>query len=249
MLSVDHRWTYEYDTVAAAGAICLLYERSAGKSPLTPASRRWLPRLGLRRAVLRCPGLRCPGPRRAVLRRAGLAAGLTTIALAAAACASQSGTVSLPSKGGTPEPSQAVLTGPARTPVQAVTAAYQGYWQAYAAAMTSSDPGRARVILARYSTPGGVTALLATLGRVWRAHEVAYGGAVTHVRGVRITGRRASVHDCLDLSHFGVQNKRTGQVVSNSFGLPDLDYYVTLVLSGGRWRVSNMTPVEAPCTP
>jgi len=221
-----------------------MYERSAGKAPLTPASRRWLPRLGPRRAVLRCAGLRCAG-----LRRAALAAGLTTIALAAAACAGQPGSVSLPSKGGTPEPSQAMLTGPARTPAQAVTAAYQGYWQAYAAAMTSSDPGRARVILARYSTPGGVTALLATLGRVWHAHEVAYGGAVTHVRGVRITGRRASVHDCLDLSHFGVQNKRTGQVVSNSFGLPDLDYYVTLVLSGGRWRVSNMTPVEAPCTP
>lgn len=201
-----------------------MYVRSAGKAPLSPASRRWPSRVGL-------------------------AAALPAIALAAAACAGQPATVALPAKGGTTIPSQAALTGPRRTPAQAVTAAYQGYWQAYAAAMNSSNPRRARAILAPYSTPGGSTALIVSLRRVWRAREVAYGGAVTHVRGVRITGRRASVHDCLDLSHFGVQNKTTGQVVSNSFGLPDLNYYVTLELSGGRWRVSNMTPVEAPCTP
>lgn len=207
-----------------------MYLRNAGKAPLVPASRRWPP-------------------------GAGAAAGPAVVALALAltpalaACAGQQANVTLPAKGGTAAPSQAVLTGPARTPAQVVTAAYQGYWQAYAAAMTASNPGRARTILARYSTPGGITALVSSLRRVWRAHEVAYGGAVTHVLSVRITGRRASVHDCLDLSHFGVQHKATGQVVSNSFGLPDLNYYVTLELSGGRWRVSNMTPVEVPCTP
>lgn len=207
-----------------------MYLRNAGKAPLVPASRRWPPRAGA---------------------AAGLAvAALTlTLGLTLAACAGQPANVPLPAKGGTAAPSQAVLPGPARTPAQVVTAAYQGYWQAYAAAMTASNPGRARTILARYATPGGITALISSLRRVWHAHEVAYGGAVTHVLSVRITGRRASVHDCLDLSHFGVQSKTTGQVVSNSFGLPDLNYYVTLELSGGRWRVSNMTPVEVPCTP
>ncbi len=201
-----------------------MYVRNAGKSPLSPpALCRWS-------------------------ARAGLTAGLASVALAAAACGGQPASVPLPAKGGTAAPSQAVLTRPARTPAQVVTAAYQGYWQAYAAAMTASSPGRARVILARYSTPGGITALIGSLRRVWRAHDVAYGGAVTHVLSVRITGRRASVHDCLDLSHFGVQDKTTGQVVPNSFGLPDLNYYVTLELSGGRWRVSNMTPVEVSCT-
>jgi hypothetical protein len=199
--------------------------RSAGKAPLSPAS-------SLQTA------------------RAGLAAACAALAaLAAAACGGQAPTVSLPAKGGTAAPSPAVLTGPARTPVQAVTAAYQGYWQAYAAAMSSSRPGRARAILAPYSTPGGIATLIGSLRRVWRAGDVAYGGAVTHVRSVRVTGRSASVHDCLDLSHFGVLDKTTGQVVPNSFGLPDLNYYVTLELSGGRWRVSNMTPVEVPCTP
>ena len=201
-----------------------MYVRNAGKSPLSPpASCRWPARVGL-------------------------TAGLASVALAAAACGGQQPSVSLPAKGGTAAPSQAVLTRPARTPAQVVTAAYQGYWQAYATAMTASSPGRARAILARYSTPGGITALIGSLRRVWRAHDVAYGGAVTHVLSVRIAGRRASVHDCLDLSHFGVQNKTTGQVVPNSFGLPDLNYYVTLELSGGRWRVSNMTPVEVSCT-
>ncbi len=117
-------------------------------------------------------------------------AGLASVALAAAACGGQQPSVSLPAKGGTAAPSQAVLTRPARTPAQVVTAAYQGYWQAYAAAMTASSPGRARVILARYSTPGGITALIGSLRRVWRAHDVAYGGAVTHVLSVQ--DRRAA---------------------------------------------------------
>ncbi len=66
---------------------------------------------------------------------------------------------------------------------------------------------------------------------------------------MRITGRRALLHDCLDLSHFGVLDKRTGRVVPGSFGLPGQDYYVSLELSGGRWKVANMQPVEVPCSP
>ena len=130
-----------------------MYVRNAGKSPLSPpASCRWPARVGL-------------------------TAGLASVALAAAACGGQQPSVSLPAKGGTSAPSQAVLTRPARTPAQVVTAAYQGYWQAYATAMTASSPGRARVILARFSTPGGITALIGSLRRVWRAHDVEIGRA------------------------------------------------------------------------
>jgi hypothetical protein len=201
-----------------------MYVRSAGNAPLPPAPSRWSVRLGL-------------------------AAGFTAAGLAAAACGSQPASVTLPPKASGATPSQAVLSTTPSTPRQAVTAAYQGYWQAYAAAMTASSPVRARAMLAGYVTRGGLPSLIASLRRVWRAHDVAYGAAVTHVKSVQVTGRRASVHDCLDLSHFGVLNKVTGQVVSNSFGQADLNYYVTLVRSGGRWRVSNMTPVEIPCTP
>ena len=236
-----------------------MYGRSAGKAPLSPARSRRAAQAGRPVAGAALAGPAPPGPAQALApqplaspagpAQAGLALAVLAVALAVTACSGQAPAVSLPAKGGTGAPSQAALTGPGHTPAQAVTSAYQGYWRAYAAAMSASGAGRARAILAPYSTPGGVTALIGSLRRVWRAHEAAYGGAVTHVRDVRLTGHRASVHDCLDLSHFGVLDKSTGQVVPNSFGLPDLNYYVTLELSGGRWRVSNMTPVEVPCTP
>ena len=94
-----------------------------------------------------------------------------------------------------------------------------------------------------------MTQLLGNLQSIWAANDTAYGGAVVHVKGVQITGRRAILHDCLDLSHFGVLNRATGRVVPDSFGLPNRDYYISLVRSGGRWRVSNMEPVEVPCEP
>ncbi|HUZ22398.1 MAG TPA: hypothetical protein VMV07_01385 [Streptosporangiaceae bacterium] len=180
------------------------------------------------------------------------AAGLTAVALAAAACGSQAPSVALPPKAATATAAPAApaaLSGPAQTPAQAVAGAYQAYWQAYAAAMTSANATQARVILAPYTVPAGVARLIGTLKLVWAAHDTAYGGAVTHVKGVEITGRRAILHDCLDLSHFGVTDQLTGRVMPDSFGRPNQDYYVTLLLSGGRWLVSNMQPVEVPCTP
>jgi len=178
----------------------------------------------------------------------GLAAGLAGLALAAAACGGQSAGVALPHKGTAPA-RQADASGPPRSPRQLVAGAYQGYWRAYAAAMTASKPGRARHILAPYEAPSGMPTLIGSLRRVWAAHDVAYGGAITHVKSVHITGSSAMVHDCLDLSHFGVLDTATGRVVPDSFGLANLNYYVTLELSGGRWRVSNMQPVEVPCKP
>jgi hypothetical protein len=115
--------------------------------------------------------------------------------------------------------------------------------------MTASRPRQARRILTPYEAPSGMPTLIGSLRRVWAAHDVAYGGAITHVKSVHITGGSAMVHDCLDLSHFGVLDTATGRVVPDSFGLANLNYYVTLELSGGRWRVSNMQPVEVPCKP
>jgi hypothetical protein len=175
--------------------------------------------------------------------------GLAGLAAVTAACGGQAAPVALPPKAATATAAPAALTGPARTPHQVVTAAYRAYWRAYAAAMTAASTTRAESLLAPYEDSAGLPRLIGSLKRVWAAHDAAYGGAVTHVKGVQITGHRAIVHDCLDLSHFGVVNSRTGRVVPDSFGLPDQDYYVTLLLSGGRWRVSNMTPVEVPCQP
>lgn len=183
-----------------------------------------------------------PGRRPAPVVAAGLAGG----ALALAACGGQPASVALPQKAGASAAASATAD-PPHTRRQAVAAAYHAYWHAYAAAMTSSSAARARSILAPYEVASGLPKMISSLRRVWAAHDVAYGGAVTHVTDVRIAGRRAVVHDCLDLSHFGVLDKATGQVVPDSFGLPNQDYYVTLLLTGGRWRVSNMQPVEVPC--
>jgi hypothetical protein len=159
--------------------------------------------------------------------------------------------VSLPARAagtGTAAPAALASSAP-RTPRQAVTAAYRGYWRAYAAAMSADSTARATAILAPYNAPSGMPLLIKNLKAIWKARDVAFGGAVTHVKSVRITGRRAILNDCLDLSHFGVSNQRTGRVVPNSFGPAYQDYYVTLLRSGGRWRVSNMQPVEVPCEP
>jgi hypothetical protein len=202
----------------------LKFVLSAGKAPLWPADRRW--------------------PARYLI-----AAGLTGLVLILAACGGQAPDVALPKKSSATPTATAAVTQHKQTPAELAAAAYLGYWQAYAAAMTAGHRARARSILAPYETAAGLPHLLSSLQQVWAAHEVAYGSADPHVLSVHVTGRRALLHDCLDLSHFGVLDKVTGRVVPTSFGLPNLDFYVTLVLSGGRWRVSNMQPVEVPCKP
>ena len=199
-------------------------------------------------SLSRCAGNR-PGGRRALAGPAALSAALAAAALGAAACGSQAAAVRLPAPQQSATPAPAVLARPSASPRQQVARAYRGYWLAYAAAMTAGRPGRARNILAPFESPSGLTQLVRSLRKVWAAHDAAYGGAITHVKSVHVTGRRALVHDCLDLSHFGVLDKRTGRVVPGSFGLPSQDFYVSLELSGGRWKVANMQPVEVPCSP
>jgi|HubBroStandDraft_2_1064218.scaffolds.fasta_scaffold300238_2 hypothetical protein len=171
--------------------------------------------------------------------------------LAVAACGTtQAASVALPAKGSAAAAVPAAApSAAAATPQQVVAADYAGYWQAYGQAMTAGNAASARAILAPYAAAGVIGRLVASLHGVWAAHDEAYGAAQPHVLGVTITGTRALLHDCLDLSHFGVLDKATGRVVSGSFGLADRDYYVTLVQSGGRWLVSNMEPVEVPCQP
>jgi hypothetical protein len=171
--------------------------------------------------------------------------------LAVAACGTtQAASVALPAKGSAAPAVPAVApSAAAATPQQVVAADYAGYWQAYGQAMTAGNAASARAILAPYAAAGVIGRLVSSLHGVWAAHDEAYGAAQPHVLGVTITGTRALLHDCLDLSHFGVLDKATGRVVSGSFGLADRDYYVTLVQSGGRWLVSNMEPVEVPCQP
>jgi hypothetical protein len=169
------------------------------------------------------------------------------LAIAIAGCGAQS-SVALPRKSGQLV-APAALNSPGQSARQQVIAAYTGYWQAFAAAMSSQNAARARAILAPYDSASATAQAVKADRRVWAAHETGYGSAVTHILGVRLTGSRALVHDCLDLSHFGAENVRTGRVVPASFGLPQLNSYVTLTRSAGRWLVTNTQPVEVPCAP
>jgi hypothetical protein len=167
------------------------------------------------------------------------------LAIAVTGCGAQP-TVALPAK--SPQlTAPTALSGQTLTARQQVLAAYIGYWRAFAAAMSSQNAARARAIMAPYEPAGAIAQTVKADQRVWAAHETGYGNAVPHILGIRLTGHRALVHDCLDLSHFGAQNMRTGRVVPQSFGLPHLNCYVTVIRIGGRWLVTNMQPVEVPC--
>lgn len=183
-----------------------------------------------------------------VHRRLPVTAAVAILTLTAAGCAGQSA-ARLPGKA---HPAAAVRSSspPRSLPVRdQVTQAYQGYWRAYADAMGVRSVSRARAIMAPYDFPAALPQAMKYLRLVWAAHDVAAGGAVTHVLSVQVRGHRATLHDCLDLSQFGLRSTVTGQVVPGSFGGSRLDFYITLLLSAGRWRVSNMVQVEVPCAP
>jgi hypothetical protein len=167
------------------------------------------------------------------------------LAITVTGCGAQP-TVALPAK--SPKlTAPTALSGQTLTARQQVLAAYTGYWRAFATAMSSQNAARARTIMAPYEPASAITQTIRADQRVWAAHETGYGSAVPHILEVRLTGNRALVHDCLDLSRFGAQDTSTGRVVPESFGLPHLNFYVTVIRIGGRWLVTNMQPVEVPC--
>jgi hypothetical protein len=240
---------------AGSGACCHAVRRHewsrAGASRLMSSFiRASRPPAGPRTPSLRSrcerPAARHPGTRpcRAGARLA-LAAAAPALALAAAGCAGQA-SVPLPPK------AAAVLRSPAQvadqvSPRQQVMAAYAGYWQASDAAVNAGSAGPARRILAPYVPATAIPDLIAALRQDWDTHSVIDGNPVLHIVSVKVRQRRATVHDCVDLSHAGLKNARTGAVLPHSFGNARANYYANLVLRGGRWLVSNIVPVVASC--
>ena len=177
-----------------------------------------------------------------------LAAGCLAASLASAliGCGSRPVAVALPTR-----PPQTLVTteGPPRpTTRQLVVAAYQGYWRATTEALDSDSATRARQILAGYVPLRAVPALVRGLRALWRRNEIGYGGPVFHIMAVTITGpRTAAVHDCIDLSHAGFENRLTGQV-SGGLGRSHDFLITTLALEQGRWLVTGAVPVVQTCS-
>jgi hypothetical protein len=166
---------------------------------------------------------------------------------ALAGCAGQAD-AGLPAKPGALPPA-AVLTAPQPGPREQVLAAYAGYWQASSAAVDAGRAAPARTLLARYITVGAIPGVIAALRPDWADHAVSAGSPVMHILSIKITGGRALVHDCLDLSHAGLANARTGRVYPRSFGSAHANFYADLVRSRSGWLISNLVPVMAPCEP
>lgn len=180
------------------------------------------------------------GPATAALAAAGLAVLLTGCAGTGQA------SVALPPKAAAQSPARLADQQGVR---QQVVAAYYGYWQATDQALNAGNPARARRILASHAPPSALPGLIAAFRQDWARHAITDGSPVLHIVSVQIRNGRATVHDCADLSHAGLQRARTGRVFPRSFGSPRANYYARLVRQGGRWLVSNIVPVVAQCEP
>jgi hypothetical protein len=206
-----------------------------------PVARPWTPSL---RPRCERPAGRRAGDSACRVQRLALAAAAPALALATAGCAGQA-SVPLP-------PKAIALRSPAQltdrlSPREQVMAAYTGYWQASDNAVNAGNAGLARRILARYVPAAAIPDLIAALRQDWDTHSVVDGSPVLHILSVTVRQSRATVHDCVDLSHAGLKNARTGAVLPHSFGNARANYYASLVRRGGRWLVSNIVPVVASC--
>jgi hypothetical protein len=190
------------------------------------------------------------GLRRRVAKRClkPVCLGLVTLTLAVTGCGGQQTAVALPHKSAGRAALPAELADPSLSPRQQVVAAYTGYWQALGQALDTRSAGRARAILALYAAPASIPSLISGFQTDWARDEIQYGGPVSHILSVQITGGHAAVHDCADFSHAGVQSARTGQVIG-SLGNSRVNMISTLVRARGRWLVSNQVPVVSPCVP
>ena len=204
--------------------------------------------------LLAFPGtslLRRPGGVRAgrpLSTRRGLAAAMLAALGALPGCAAAGqARVALPGKTVAQSPARLAEQPPGVR--QQVRAAYAGYWVASDEALNAGNAGRARQILARYAPAAALPALISALRQDWARHASTDGSPVLHILSIRIGNGRATVHDCVDLSHAGLRNARTGRVFPHSFGSPRANYYASLVRQGGRWLVSNVLPVEVQCAP
>lgn len=188
-------------------------------------------------------------PRRVANRRAAAVclAWLAGSVLAVTGCGGQA-SVALPHRSAPPAGVPVAVTDPPMTVRQQVIAAYTGYWQALGQALDTQNAGRARAILAQYVPAASIPSLISSLEADWAQGEIQYGSPVPHILSVRITGSQAAVHDCADLSNAGVQDARTGQVVG-SLGSPHVNLISTLVLTHGKWLVTNQVPVVLSCVP
>ena len=189
--------------------------------------------------------------RPAAVPTAALAAVLTptlaaVLTAALAGCGSSPARATLPKK---PLHVKVARADPVRqTPQQVVIAAYEGYWRATNDALDSRSAARAKAILADYIPSSAIPGLVRGLRMLWQRDEVSYGSPVLHITGVTLlSARSAAVHDCVDMSHAGLANRKTGRLVGG-LGQSHENLITKLVLEHGRWLVTGEIPVVQACS-
>ena len=177
------------------------------------------------------------------LLAACLSAGLVAVLTG---CGTRAANVALPDK---PRDVQVAGAKAARPSARdLVIAVYEGYWRATSKALASRDASKARAIMAGYVPASAIPALVKGLKAIWLRNEIGYGSPVFHILSVKLTGRgTAAVRDCVDLSHIGLANRQTGQVVGG-FGQSHDFLVTTLALGHGRWLVTGAIPVVQTCS-
>jgi hypothetical protein len=177
-----------------------------------------------------------------------MAVGCLSAALTAAliGCSTRTASVALPDR---PSHVQVASTKASTPSVRdRVIAAYKGYWRAANDALASRDASMARAIMRDHVPASAIPALVKGLRAFWRKDEIGYGSPVFHIMSVKITGpRTAAVRDCIDLSHTGLMNRKTGQVVGGLGQSHDL-LITTLALEHRQWLVTGATPVVQTCS-
>src|ERR1017187_651909 len=196
------------------------------------------------------PGHSLAGLRHCTTRRwAAILSGLTTLAVALAACSSGQPAVHLPSKS-TPitAPSSAGSPSPGSGQA-AVIAAYTAYFPASKAA-EAAPAAQAAGILAPYAAQPYLGHVLAQMATYRTQHEVLSGTLVPHVTQVHVSGPQATVHDCQDASQAGLADSVTGKVIPGTTGSART-YLIAALSRGtdGRWRLTSLSHVAVSCEP
>jgi len=164
-------------------------------------------------------------------------------AVAVAGCAGQ-GAARLP-------PKSSPLSVPASSPTApgSVAAAYTAYFPASAAA-EAATPARAQVLLAPYAAEPYLGHVLSQMAAYQARHEVSWGHVVPHVTRVTVRGQLARVRDCQDASHAALADSRTHRVIPRTRGSARTSLIATLSRgSDGRWRLTSLAHLAAPCEP
>ncbi len=135
------------------------------------------------------------------------------------------------------------------SPRDAVIAAYRQYWDASQKAAVLPE-AQAREVLAPVSTPGVIDDQIRGIRDLQAKNREPWGRVTVHVYAVDISGSVARLSDCQDVSQAGLADARTHQLIPGTRGgARPVNYSARLHKGGdGRWRVSAVKAMEAPCT-